>query len=203
MVFFGGGTFGPITATDLCYDRTEVTVAAYRACVTKGSCSAASTTELSLHQNFPRASECNWAASGRENHPINCVDLDQSTAYCAAQGKRLPSALEWFWVARGGALGRTYPWGEEAPSDTRLCWMQSHTCPVASFPAGASSIGLVDLSANVWERTSTMGPTAGSVYSIGGGFYETEPTNVSAMHTGVSYTEEKFHDVGFRCVKNL
>ena len=50
-------------------DVTEVTVGAYRRCVNAGTCSAAGTDEY-----------CNWGASGKEEHPINCVDWNQANS---------------------------------------------------------------------------------------------------------------------------
>src|SRR6185295_16965579 len=46
-----------------CIDRTEVTVAAYLACVRSTAC-----------RQPGRDSECNWGKPGREMHPVNCVD---------------------------------------------------------------------------------------------------------------------------------
>ena len=63
---------------------------------------------------------CNWGVAGRDNHPVNCIDVTRAAAYCAALGGRLPTVEEWQFAARG-PTPRTYPWGETAPS-TQLCW---------------------------------------------------------------------------------
>lgn len=99
-----------VTVAAFCMARTEMTVAEYDACVAAGRCTAAG----ALHNPH-----CNTGMSGRSNHPINCVDLAQATAYCEAQGARLPTEEEWEYAARG-AEGRRYPWGSAAPDTTRL-----------------------------------------------------------------------------------
>lgn len=43
-------------------DETEVTVSAYEACVSSGSCTAPK-----------RGDSCNWGVTGRGEHPVNCV----------------------------------------------------------------------------------------------------------------------------------
>jgi hypothetical protein len=98
-----------VSVAGFAMDVTEVTTAAYTACVRAGRCSAAGTDEL-----------CNYGHSDKNNHPINCVDWDQATAYCGSVGKRLPTEEEWEYAARG-TDGRKYSWGNEEPG-TRACW---------------------------------------------------------------------------------
>jgi len=169
-----------VTLSAFCIDRTEVTVKAYLACVAARGCSAApltvswsgySAADVKLYSRF-----CN--RDDRPEHPINCIDWNQATAYCAWAGKRLPSEAEWEYAARGGD-GRAYPWGNEAPSAKRLnacgseCvamakrelntnWAKVHdasdgwetTAPVGSFPDSASPFGALDMAGNVWEWTA-------------------------------------------------
>jgi formylglycine-generating enzyme required for sulfatase activity len=126
-------------------DATEVTVAAYQACVDSGRCT-------------PAGSEpgCNGGSVERAHHPINCVDDGQAAAYCESVGKRLPTEAEWEFAARGFDRNRMYPWGLE-PVDAQACWRRGDagTCEVGSYPAGASRFGVLDLAGSVWEWTSS------------------------------------------------
>ena len=159
-------------------DKTEVTVADYAACVAAGRCSEP-TAYLDERGSF--RSCCNWRhPDRRREHPVNCVDFHQATAYCAWRGKRLPTEEEWEYAARGGAEGRKYPWGNAAPGPNLInaCGTECpgnlvakrfhvvapmyaaedgwpETAPVGSFPAGASKHGALDLAGNVWEWTAT------------------------------------------------
>ena len=76
--------------------ETDVTVAAYAKCVSAGACTE------------PAASHraCNWKTD-RGDHPINCVDWNQSIAFCKWLGGRLPTEQEWEYVASGGSEDRT------------------------------------------------------------------------------------------------
>lgn len=188
MVHVPGGTFSmgsptgvgdddehpqhQVTLSGYCIDKTEVTAAAYTLCVASGKCTAASEpTKGGV------GSLCNGTRADRQNHPVNCVDWNQATAYCASVHKRLPSEAEWEYAARSED-GRTYPWGMEAPSAKRLnacgseCralgkrlgsrWTVMYedndtweaTAPVGSFQSGASLLGVLDMAGNVWEWTA-------------------------------------------------
>ena len=170
---------------NFCMDRTEVTVAAYRACP---SCSAPNTGEF-----------CNWNASGRENHPVNCVGAPQADAYCAWRGGRLPTEQEWQFAAQGPD-GRTYPWGEAAPS-SQLCWnrpSRAGTCVVGAYPSGRSPFGLDDMSGSVWEWTSS---SEGLSYVLRGGcWFSNDPFGMRAAERW-SRPAPRGNDVGFRCAR--
>lgn len=129
-----------------CLDITEVTTAAYAACIERGACDGIK----------KRRVLCNAGRPDRAEHPMNCVTFTQAEVYCHQRGARLPSEIEWEYAARGGAELRKYPWGD-APPDGRACWKQGTTCAIKSFAPGA--FGLYDISGNVWEWTdSWYGP---------------------------------------------
>ena len=177
-------------------DKTEVTVSAYAACVSASKCTAANT-----------GTPCNAGVAGRDNHPINCVDWTQSTAYCAWAGKRLPTEEEWQYAA-DAADGRVYPWGNATP-DTQLCWSGSgamldagtkptSTCAVGSFPTGDSPFGLSDMSGNVWEWTSSAYDSQNRVIR-GGAWDSVNPSNVRAAVRFKNDPSFRYYSVGFRC----
>jgi formylglycine-generating enzyme required for sulfatase activity len=176
-------------------DLTEVTVAQYRACVKAGKCDA------------PEGSGCNWDESDRDDHPVNCVNWDQARTYCGWAGKRLPTEEEWEYTARG-TDGRTYPWGNESPSE-QLCGKQASTCKVGSFPTGNSPFGVKDMAGNVWEWTDTTycnsyaknAPCEVARVVRGGGWGYFIPSNVRAafrFRYGPSY---RLLYLGFRCAR--
>lgn len=170
----------PVAVAPFHLDATEVTVAAYAACVRTGTCSAAdqgvSWDGLTEEARRAYGAACNFGRPDRAGHPINCVTWAQARAFCAWAGKRLPSEAEWELAARGA--GRRYPWGEEPPTPRRVngCHAEcaaayglppgellaagpgdgfATTAPVGSFPAGASPDGVLDLGGNVWEWTES------------------------------------------------
>ncbi|MDP8224905.1 MAG: SUMF1/EgtB/PvdO family nonheme iron enzyme [Candidatus Lernaella stagnicola] len=134
-------------------DRVEVTVADFARCVAAGEC-----------EPPPDGQGCNYGISGRENHPVNCVNQLQGREYCAFVGKRLPTATLWEKAARG-VDGRIYPWGNEFNprfgnfGDEGRADGFTHTAPVGSFPEGRGSYGNLDLAGNVAEWTTTRRTT--------------------------------------------
>lgn len=120
-----------VTLTAYCLDTTEVTVAAYAACVAAQGCTPAEPTiadpalKRADRKRLDDAGLCNGDRDDRRDHPVNCVTWDQARVFCNHVGKRLPSEAQWELAARGPdrvdrPRGRTYPWGDEVPSKERL-----------------------------------------------------------------------------------
>lgn len=155
----------------------ETTVAEYARCVEAGACSPAA-----------GRGSCNWGRPGMEHHPVNCVTWEDASRYCRWSGRRLPTEAEWERAARG-TDERTYPWGEDSPSATRLNAEGaadgfSGTAPTGSFPSAKSPIGALDMAGNVAEWTEDRfdadyyrsaperdpkGPDSGELRAVRGG----------------------------------
>jgi formylglycine-generating enzyme required for sulfatase activity len=183
-------------------DVTEVTVAAYNACVRNGLCDEAWTTE-----------GCNAALPLRSNHPINCVDLYQAESYCRWQKKRLPSEEEWEYAARG-TDGRSYPWGDATPQK-RACFRGTNlaiegTCAAGGYPGDRSPFGLFDMAGNVSEWTASgfsanyAKPRKSDLQVVrGGGWGDVEPEYLSAFARGRSSRGMRASALGFRCARSV
>lgn len=100
----------------------------------------------------------------RLTHPVVHVSRNDAVAYCQWAGMRLPTEIEWEKAARGGLVGKLYPWGDELVIDGK------HQCNIwqGAFPAhntmedgylGTAPVetyepngfGLYQTAGNVWE----------------------------------------------------
>jgi formylglycine-generating enzyme required for sulfatase activity len=125
-----------------CVDRLEVSTAEYETCVSEGKCTPPAGVSYT----------CNSVKKGRGDHPINCIDHAQAQAVCQSRNARLPTEVEWEYIARGGAEMRAYSWGDAHP-DGNTCWKSSGTCKRGVFSEEA--FGLRDVTGNVWEWTDS------------------------------------------------
>jgi formylglycine-generating enzyme required for sulfatase activity len=149
-------------AVDAFYiDSHEVTAGQFDACRASGACSASTYTECSENTacNYSPPGTADGSCQDRELRPMNCVDHDGAAAYCELMGGRLPTEAEWELAARG-VEGRPYPW--DGPLDLARvcapggasCATSPLSCPVGSYPDGATPEGIVDMTGNVDEWTS-------------------------------------------------
>ena len=130
-------------------DRTEVTNASYRRCVTEGPCSSAPT----IYPDFQRPKQ-----------PVTGVSWHDADRYCRWLARRLPTEVEWEKAARG-PHGDLNPWGAAVADCDRAviagprgrgCGEPSAAPPgvgrvldVATRPPGR--YGLVDMVGNAEE----------------------------------------------------
>ncbi len=169
-----------VTLSPFCMDTHEVTVAEYKGCSDRGECKRGPTENdwpgIGKREHKIYDPLCNIRdPEALAQHPINCIDWELASAYCVAQGKRLPTEAEWEFATRGSD-GRKYPWGDDPPKKGGhlnacgkecVAWGRkvgeevaamyptddgfANTAPVGSFPKGASPFGLQDVVGNVWE----------------------------------------------------
>jgi formylglycine-generating enzyme required for sulfatase activity len=117
--------------------------------------------------NVQYGSSGNWSGAELPREYVNWAD---AVVHCESRGARLPTEAEWEYAARGPD-GLVFPWGDVfkralVNSCDRSCEFNaigtraddgySNTAPVGSYAGGASWVGAMDMSGNVWEWTSSI-----------------------------------------------
>lgn len=179
-------------------DRTEVTVAAYRACVDAKKCHAPTEDKDGANEN------CNFVYKNRPGHPITCVSWADADDYCTYVGARLPSRDEWLYAATGGDASM-YPWGHDAPArgTPGVCWSGAtktnagltSTCRSGSAPVDVSPFKVVDMAGNVQEWIATQATYMGGSYDVSDDD-SLKPSNENQRRGPWGY-----NFIGFRCAK--
>lgn len=164
-------------------------------------------------------------------HPVTQVSWNDASAYCAAQGKRLPSEVEYEYASRAGEPeGTAHAFGNDLVKNGRYranVWTgvfpmlntakdgYRTTSPVGAF--GEGPLGLTDMAGNVWEWTSDwyrpyterMRPwpqgKAGEKVQRGGSFL-CDPTfcyGFKVTARGHATPDSSHMHVGFRCARSV
>ena len=126
-------------------DQYEVTNGMYGLCVQAGVCPPP--------QKFSSDKRTEYFGNTEfQDYPVTTVTWSNAQTYCAWAGRRLLTEAEWERAARGDDL-RTYPWGEEPPSEVYANYDNAirDTSRVGTYPLGASPFGAMDMAGNVWE----------------------------------------------------
>ena len=170
--------------------------------------------------------------AGYGNHPVVIVNWYGAAAYTKFYGKRLPTEAEREKAARGGLVGKKYPWGlndithDDANYDGtggRDIWDRKGstigTAPVGSFPP--NSYGLYDMGGNVWEwcadwyddgyyvrspRENPTGPSSGTYRVHRGGawhYYRSLPPDLRVASRDFDGPTRSYYYAGFRCVQDV
>jgi formylglycine-generating enzyme required for sulfatase activity len=192
--------------------KKEVTNAQYRACVDAGVCTPPTNRAIYDDPDFA-------------DHPVVHVSWSQSNDYATWLGMRLPTEAEWEYAARGPD-GLIYPWDNSfdgrklnfCDMNCTIDWRNTNvddgygqTAPVGSYPEGASWVGALDMSGNVWEWQNSIfrnypydagdgregAANQGEVHVLRGGSWYTYQTDNRTI-TRLYFSGERDLDVGFR-----
>lgn len=122
------------------------------------------TTKICLGMFWLDKTEVTNAAYGSEgaykgaNRPRENLTWAEANAFCQKRGARLPTEAEWEYAARGPD-NLIYPWGNTLDPE-RLVYDKNmnnfETFDVGSKPSGASWVGALDMSGNVFEWTHSL-----------------------------------------------
>ena len=137
--------------------------------------------------------------------PVVGVSLADAQKFSRWVGKQLPTEEQWEKACRG-IDGRLFPWGEDRATPEHACYgrgaSEGATCPVTEHPLGASPYGVIDMSGNVWEWTTTSQTDTETVHVIKGGCYNDPPELLRGAVRLEATPKDKFENIGFRCVKS-
>ena len=157
-----------------------------------------------------------WSKNGPQaadaNKPATNVSWFAAHAYCAAQGKRLPTTDEWEFVGLASELQAN---GSNEPSYNRtiLSWYENGSKGLKNVRQNkANFYGVYDMHGLIWEWTSdfnssqiTSGTLKASDFCGTGAVNSSDPSNYAAfLRYGIRTSLQPnfvLQNLGFRCAK--
>jgi len=142
--------------------------------------------------------------SGKADHPVTNVSIEDAKAYALWAKKRLPTASEWEKAARG-VDGREYPWGNEfdASKANTIESGNGITVSVFAHPEGASAYGCLDMTGNVneWVENDLKKDRDEQEKFIykGGSFLDIKELAKTFINFKCSDPTTRAPNLGFRC----
>jgi formylglycine-generating enzyme required for sulfatase activity/protein-disulfide isomerase len=188
--------------------QTEVTNTQYRRCVDDGACTLPGVATFYSDPDYA-------------DHPVVYVDWRQANDFAVWLDGQLPTEARWEYAARGPE-GWEYPWGEEWDQSWVIGNRSSSegTASVGSRPEGASWVGALDMSGNVWEwvadwydadyyaaladgAVNPRGPGSGEYRVLrGGSWNDTYASFFRAAYRLLRYPNFRDLKYGFRCARS-
>lgn len=139
---------------------------------------------------------------------VTHVSWEDAKAYCrwlrheTQEYYSLPHEIEWERAARG-LDGRTYPWGNEPPTEHWACFQgetePTGTVEVSSYADNVSPHGCVGMAGNVWEWCLDPSATNPDAHVLRGGAWCSPAEHANGItRTYGEPPNERFGFAGFR-----
>ncbi len=159
------------------------------------------------------------AAVGFENYPAIKITWYGANEFCKYYNGRLPTEAEWEYAAKGGINKNAYTYSGSSTAGT-VAWFYDNSghANKAVGTKAANSIGLFDMSGNVYQWCSDWfgryndlntsggadpaGPDTGVSKVIRGGYRSLGSTDLHLTHRESLSPDESANFVGFRLVKS-